>query len=215
MRRRPPTRAGLALAMATLLNTPAQADMISSEGMAPWERCAECHDLTGVSPRPRFPHLAGQRRAYIEKQVMDFRIGNRANARGQMEAVVTELSPDDVRRVATYFSELEPPEPRRHELSEVEHEKAARLFERGRSGMESCLSCHGVGTSEYLAPALEAQHAEYIEKELHDFRDGHRRNDPGGVMGGVARKLTEDEIGLLSRYIAGLTRPVSDRAKGR
>src|SRR5262249_39938588 len=77
----------LALGSATSL---ARADMIVTEGMQPWETCAECHNLDGISVMARFPKLAGQRPDYIAKQVRDFRDGRRRNDGGQMAAIAAE-----------------------------------------------------------------------------------------------------------------------------
>ena len=60
----------------------ARADTVVADGMQPWEACAECHSLDGISVMARFPKLAGQRPGYIAKQVRDFREGRRRNDRG-------------------------------------------------------------------------------------------------------------------------------------
>jgi cytochrome c553 len=187
----------------------AYADMINTEGMEPWEHCAECHDMSGVSPVPRFPHLAGQRRSYIVKQASEFRARARSNSRGQMDAVTSELSDEDIDRIAVYFSGLPPPAPRTAELSAADHAAAQSLFERGRAAdrTPSCLSCHGKANAERPTPALEAQHAGYLAKQLRDFRDGARANDLEGEMRAVARGLPDAEIDRLALYIAGLPRP--------
>jgi cytochrome c553 len=52
-------------ALALLATGGAEANMIDSSGMAPWEVCGECHGLDGASPSPRFPKLAGQPAAYL------------------------------------------------------------------------------------------------------------------------------------------------------
>lgn len=187
----------------------AHADMINTEGMEPWEHCAECHDMSGVSPVPRFPHLAGQRRAYIVKQASEFRARTRSNSRGQMDAVTAELSDEDIGKIAVYFSDLPPPAPRTAELSAADQGAAQELFARGRPAerVPACLSCHGKDSAERPAPALEAQHAAYLAKQLRDFRDGARANDLEGEMRAVARGLADPEIDRLALYIAGLPRP--------
>jgi cytochrome c553 len=74
----------------------------------PWEICGECHGLDGVSPVARFPSLAGQRPAYIVKQLRDFRDGRRANDGGQMAANVSDIGEADLAKALAYFSALLP-----------------------------------------------------------------------------------------------------------
>ena len=50
--------------------------------------------LDGISATAKFPKLAGQKKAYIEKQLSDFLAGNRTNDGGQMASIVTEIPPE-------------------------------------------------------------------------------------------------------------------------
>lgn len=184
---------------------PASADMIDTSGMEPWEVCALCHSLDGNSRMAKFPKLAGQRPAYIEKQVRDFHDGNRSNDGGQMQAISTEVAQTDLSDIATYFSGLTAPAAI---LSGGSSEAAARLFNDGRDDLPACLSCHGQSDPALpLAPWLEAQHADYIAKQLYDFRDGKRTNDPDGLMQSIARQLTDEDIQDLAVFIAAQERP--------
>ena len=42
--------------------------------------CAGCHGADGNSVNPEWPSLAGQHAKYIEKQLREFKAGERANA---------------------------------------------------------------------------------------------------------------------------------------
>lgn len=195
------------LFFAAFLSAPpmAAADMIDTSGMEPWEVCALCHSLDGISAMAKFPKLAGQRAAYIEKQFRDFQSGNRMNDGGQMQAITTEIELADLAAIADHFSSLPPPPA---ETGDSTPGAASDLFRNGRDGVPACLSCHGGGSSDLpLAPWLEAQHADYLAKQLTDFQTGTRENDPGGVMRAVAAQLSADEIAALSAYIAAQDRP--------
>ena len=74
--------------------TPVAADYDPSQYPA-YETCALCHGLFGVSHTAKFPHLGGQKPAYIEAQLRAFLSGFRTNDGGQMSAIVTELQPED------------------------------------------------------------------------------------------------------------------------
>ncbi|MCX2720956.1 c-type cytochrome [Roseibium salinum] len=184
----------------------ALADMIDTSGMAPWEVCGLCHSLDGISPMAKFPKLAGQRAAYIEKQIRDFHGNRRSNDGGQMQAITTEVDLAELSEIAAYFASLPAPPPA--PLEEKGTEQAEILFALGRGPVPACLSCHGkTDPGLPLAPWLEAQHADYLAKQLTDFKNGDRTNDPGEVMRAVAAQLSDDEIKALSAFIAGRERP--------
>src|SRR5258708_21942821 len=92
-RRRSRTTVLLIALGSTILS--ARADMILTDGMQPWETCAECHGLDGISVMARFPKVAGQRFGYIAKQVRDIRDGRRRKDRGPMAAIAGELYDTD------------------------------------------------------------------------------------------------------------------------
>src|SRR5947208_12526830 len=85
--------------------------MVVIDSMQPWETCAECHSLDGISVMARFPKLAGQRPEYITKQVRDFRDLRRSNDGGQMQATASEVGDDDLEKAAAYFGGLPAPPP--------------------------------------------------------------------------------------------------------
>src|SRR5260370_12336942 len=102
-------RACVALIAAGSAVSLAYADIIVTEGMQPWDLCATCHSLDGISAMARFPKLAGQRAAYIVKQVRDFRDGRRSNDGGQMQASASHIDDNDLAKTAAYFASLPPP----------------------------------------------------------------------------------------------------------
>lgn len=64
--------------------------------------CTACHGLTGVSPVDLYPNLAGQKAAYIVKQLKAFRDGTRQDP--LMEPMAQPLSDADIENFAAYFS---------------------------------------------------------------------------------------------------------------
>lgn len=196
----------LAAAGAFAASLPARADMIDTSGLEPWEVCALCHSLDGNSHMAKFPKLAGQRPDYIEKQFRDFHAGDRLNDGGQMQAITTEIELADLPAIANYFASLPSPPPFDEEGSDTA--AGAALFRQGRGSIPACLSCHGGGGPALpAAPWLEAQHADYLAKQLTDFKNGDRTNDPDGVMRAVAAQLSTGDIAALSIFIAAQERP--------
>lgn len=70
------------------------------------EVCAACHGAQGRSVSAEIPHLAGQRRVYLQKQLKAFRGGERKH--DLMEPIARQLSDDDIALLATFWSRLPP-----------------------------------------------------------------------------------------------------------
>ena len=189
---------------------PAMAGMIDKEGMAEWEICALCHSLDGISRMSKFPKLAGQKSAYISKQLKDFHFGRRLNDGGQMGAITTEVDMDTVPAIANYFAQLPPP-PAAELDSDAETMELFRLgqeiFFKGVENTQSCASCHDHSAkqsvaSARLAPWLFAQHEDYLIKQLNDFKAGNRVNDLTDSMQHLAKNLRPESIRAVAFYLA-------------
>jgi cytochrome c553 len=202
------------IAMAAVGLTSARADIIVTTGMQPWEICATCHSLNGISAMARFPKLAGQRPAYIVKQVRDFRDGLRRNDGGQMEATASDISDDDLARVAAYFGGLPAPPPDgSFSMDSEEWRRGAALNQDGdpARGIASCRSCHEDSEGSRLqGPFLKAQHAAYLAKQLRDWRLGERTNDESQTMPAIAAKLSEEDIAAIAAFLASQPRSRSE-----
>ena len=68
--------------------------------------CQACHGAEGVSIAPDIPNLAGQKSTYLAKQLEAFKAGTRKN--DLMAAMAAQLSPDDIKVLAAYWSSLPP-----------------------------------------------------------------------------------------------------------
>jgi len=75
-----------------------------------------------------------------------------------------------------------------------------------------CAACHGAdGNSAItLNPKLAAQHPEYLEKQLAEFKSGKRAN---AVMSGMAAGLSEQEMKEISAYFAAKKLTLGQAAK--
>lgn len=51
---------------------------------------------------------------------------------------------------------------------------------------------------------ISGQHADYIKAQLEKFRDGDRGNDMNAMMRDIAKKMTDEDIEVLSKYVGGL-----------
>jgi YVTN family beta-propeller protein len=66
--------------------------------------CAGCHGANGIGLSQEFPNLAGQKEAYLLKQLKAFKSGARKDP--TMNAMVTALDDKDIEDLAAYYSSL-------------------------------------------------------------------------------------------------------------
>ena len=76
----------------------------AAAGKAKAASCAGCHGAMGVSAVPIYPNLAGQKQAYTEKQLKDFRSGVRKDP--IMKGMAMALSDDDIADISAYYAGL-------------------------------------------------------------------------------------------------------------
>jgi cytochrome c553 len=76
----------------------------AAAGKAKSATCAGCHGPAGVSSNPLWPNLAGQKEAYLAKQMKAFRDGGRSDP--MMAPMAKPLTDDDIANLAAYFSSL-------------------------------------------------------------------------------------------------------------
>lgn len=66
--------------------------------------CAACHGANGISATGMWPNLAGQKEAYLVKQLKDFRSGKRSDP--VMNNFAKPLSDADIANLAAYYTSL-------------------------------------------------------------------------------------------------------------
>ena len=93
----------LAVAATVLMASPVFAgDAAAGKGKS--MMCAACHGTAGISAVPTYPNLAGQKEAYLVKQLTDFKSGKRNDP--TMKGMVASLSPADMADLAAYYASL-------------------------------------------------------------------------------------------------------------
>ena len=169
--------------------------------------CGACHGADGNSPLPNFPKLAGQGERYLTKQMHDIKDGKRTVL--EMTGMLTNLNDQDLSDIAAYFASqagsVGAADPKLVERGE-------KLFRGGDldKGLPACTGCHspdGSGNAAAGFPHLGGQHAQYIAKQLTDFRkeEAGRANDGDAMtMRTIARKLSDEDIAAVASYIQGL-----------
>ncbi|OOE96838.1 c-type cytochrome [Salinivibrio sp. IB643] len=83
--------------------------------------------------------------------------------------------------------------------------------EAGKAKSNTCVACHGADGNSVLPdyPNLAGQHANYIEKQLKEFKLGAQSGGEQGrynaVMAGMVAPLSEQDMADLAAYYATLT----------
>ncbi len=94
----------LAVATATIILASPVFAGDAAAGKAKSTMCAACHGTNGVSMVPMYPNLAGQKEAYLLKQLQDFKSGKRTDP--TMKGMVMALSDTDMENLAAYYAEM-------------------------------------------------------------------------------------------------------------
>jgi len=169
-------------------------------GQAKAGNCIDCHGVNGNSELDMFPSLAGLDPNYLFLQLLAFKQGKRKNE--MMEAMVADLSAQDMADLATYYSHQtsRPSQPVPHVLSL----KQRADLEMGQSLYRAnCARCHGLtGKGQGIFPALAGQYPAYFQAQMDAFQDGTRSSH--SIMRDVIKGLKNGDLELIADYLAGV-----------
>jgi cytochrome c553 len=176
---------------------------VSSGASLAERNCAWCHGSSGQGFATA-PQLAGQRRAYIEKQLRNFQDHTRDAPLSQayMWDAAARLSPQTECQLAIFFSTLdaEPADDGDKELTA----RGQTIFADGLpdSNIPSCIACHGPNAEGAGAiPRLAGQSYYYLKRRLEQWGAGyHTGAQP--PMPQIASKLSTDQIESLASYLS-------------
>lgn len=72
--------------------------------------CVACHGKDGKKPlMPDYPKIAGQNKAYVEKQMKDIKSGARANGNSAaMKGVMAIVNDEEIKALSDYVSKMKP-----------------------------------------------------------------------------------------------------------
>ena len=166
--------------------------------------CAACHGADGNSAVAMYPKLAGQHQAYLNKQLIEFKAGQRKNP--VMSPIAATLTKEDMAQLSGYFNSQTP------KLGTAKSNGAGstgeKIYRAGITDLNvpACASCHGPAGAGIPVqfPRLAGQHADYTLAQLKLFRAGERANDPAGMMRAVAAKMSDQDMAAVADYIQGL-----------
>ena len=148
------------------------------------------------------PKLKGQRPEYLVAALKAYKSGERSH--GTMHSQASSLSDQDMADVAAYLAGSQVLKDSKNDVPATARPKAT----------ETCLACHGTNgvgiTADY--PTIAGQHKDYIERALHDYQKGGRKN---AIMAGMAATLSADDIEALAEYYSARTPALETLPKKR
>ncbi|MCB9763829.1 MAG: c-type cytochrome [Alphaproteobacteria bacterium] len=202
---------GAAMAAPLALGVPLRAEP-ETHAVEPTAACVSCHGLRGEGRSALdAPRIGGLDAAYVERQLMGWRLGHRDGGvdgvGDAMAALARGLRDDEaVKALAVAVSKQQPPA-----LPPTPAVKG------GAEAYTPCAACHGAaaeGVAALHGPALRDQDPAYLRLQLQAFRDGQRGTHPedtyGQQMAALAAGLDDATIDLLVAHIGALRPPLPE-----
>ncbi len=155
--------------------------------------CWACHGAGSPPKDPSIPMIQGQQAAYLEKQLHDFRSGQRDDQ--IMSSMAESIPAKETARAAAMIAAMTWPK------------MASPSPAATPDSAVACQACHGVDFAggpgpEGVAPRLAGQFAEYLEARMAAFARGD--NSSAKTMAAMMKALDAAERAQLARYLAGL-----------
>ncbi len=176
------------------------------------KNCTGCHGSAALgNANGGIPALAGQRQAYVIKQLADFAESDRYSTNMHRVVTQTQLNEPQVwADVAAYLNGL----PLMHSAQKGNGTGLAlgeAIFR------EQCSSCHeedARGDDDGFVPSLRNQHYSYLLRQMRGFASGHRGNADADLVRFIG-SLNEDEVIGVTDYLSRFEGPVRKRRKMR
>ena len=167
--------------------------------------CLGCHSIPGYQASfpevYKVPKISGQSARYIVSALEAYKKADRRHP--TMRGVADSLSDQDIADVAAFYAaqarsgEL----PKAHDPSP----EVAALLQKG-----ACFSCHGEAFAKPIDPAypkVAGQYSDYVYAALKSYQRDASKGSVGrsnGVMAGIAKQFTLQELKQLANYIGSL-----------
>lgn len=190
---------GVAVAVAA---PPSKGDPARGQALAEQHGCGGCHGADGNSPASAFPNLAAQQAVYLQRELLDYKSGARANP--IMQPVAAALSEGDIADLSAYYASRRPVPLPPGDPALLAAGKRLYLNGNSATGIPSCDGCHeenGEGAGKF--PRVAGQHADYALEQLRLYKEGQRANG-ARVMVTVAQRLTPEEARAVAEYMASM-----------
>jgi cytochrome c553 len=195
----------------------ANGQKIFTEGKGDASACQGCHGEKALgNDSMGAPRLANIGIAYVNKQLNDLAADRRtpSGMGAVMPGFAKALTEQDRHDVAVYVNSLDYDV----EVSDLKSlddpanpvgkpEEGKIIVTQGVKGRTPpCQDCHGFNGRAARFPQINQQRYVYLVNQLNNWRDASRANDPEvdkvGIMRGIAKKLSDDEIKNIAAYLS-------------
>ena len=158
------------------------------------EICAGCHGAHGVPISEDIPILWGQQFYYLYVQMKDYKSGLRANE--TMQPTVEGFTRDQMKTLATYFSEKTWPE--------IAIDKDSEKAKNGQTltGAGQCSQCHNTYMGDSRLPRVAGQQEAYLLRTMQGFKNKIRLNS--AAKGSLMKSYDDTGIEELAHFLATL-----------
>jgi cytochrome c553 len=156
--------------------------------------CDSCHGKDGLPSDATIPIIWGQQKAYLEKQLRDYKNGDRDSQ--IMSSMSEGLTQEEISNVAAHFADKSWPNKRDADISALTQDT-----------ITACQVCHqnsflgGLAAGE-TSPRLAGQTREYLVDEMRSFANGERGNS--AAMSALMKGLSTTELETIAQYLSSL-----------
>jgi len=166
--------------------------------------CLGCHSIPGYQASfpevYKVPMISGQSARYIETALEAYKKADRRHP--TMRGIADSLTEQDIADVAAYYAaQGKSKQVKAHDPSP----EVAALIQKG-----ACFSCHGEGFAKPIDPSypkVAGQYPDYVFAALKSYQHDTGKGVVGrsnGVMAGIVKQFTLQELKLLAGYIGSL-----------
>jgi cytochrome c553 len=169
--------------------------------------CIGCHGIQGYQASfpevYRVPMISGQNGKYIAAALKAYKEGERKHP--TMRSVAASLSDQDMADFGAYYEQ----HGRAGAAAAPAASKAPSAKVKAILDKSACATCHGANFSKPLDPSqpkLAGQHKDYLYLSLKAYKtEGNAKvGRSNGVMAGIVKPLSLDEMKELANYISSL-----------
>src|ERR1700730_10313145 len=154
--------------------------------------CGSCHGKDGEPGDPTIPIIWGQQQAYLEKQLRDYKSGDRDSQ--IMASLAESLKNEEIANVSAFFAGRNWP-----------RSNAAGTAGSPSDAIPACQTCHqvnflgraGGGPAAETAPRLAGQTREYLVDAMRSFANGERDNN--AAMSALMKGLSTPDLEAIAR----------------
>ncbi|WP_139217227.1 c-type cytochrome [Collimonas sp. OK607] len=169
--------------------------------------CTACHGEQGRATNDGYyPRIAGKPAGYLYNQLHNFREGRRRYP--MMTYLVDHLSDTYLQEIAQYFADQHPPypAPQPFDQSSATRERGEILVNKGDPGKKilACIACHGSAMTGVMpaTPGLLGLPRDYLVGQIGAWKNGARHAKAPDCMAQVVQRLSAEDIGAVSAWLA-------------